>query len=40
MVGFNQQVLRTDMAGMPLEWVDYRQAVRAVLPRSGRLLLR
>ena len=28
MAGFNQQVLRTDMAGMPLEWVGYRQAVR------------
>ncbi len=26
--GYIQQVLRTDMAGMPLEWVDYRQAVR------------
>lgn len=23
-----QQVLRTDVAGMPLEWVDYREAVR------------
>lgn len=28
MRGLNQQVLRTDLAGMPLEWVDYRQAVR------------
>jgi 5-methylcytosine-specific restriction endonuclease McrA len=26
--GLNQQVLRTDVAGMPLEWVDYREAVR------------
>ncbi|CAN5349915.1 HNH endonuclease [soil metagenome] len=25
---FAQQVLRTDVAGMPLEWVDYREAVR------------
>jgi len=25
---FSQQVLRTDVAGMPLEWVDYRDAVR------------
>ena len=25
---FSQQVLRTDAAGMPLEWVDYRDAVR------------
>lgn len=24
----SQQVLRTDIAGMPLEWVDYRDAVR------------
>jgi hypothetical protein len=25
---FSQQVLRTDKAGMPLEWVNYREAVR------------
>jgi 5-methylcytosine-specific restriction endonuclease McrA len=25
---FSQQVLRTDAAGMPLEWIDYRDAVR------------
>jgi 5-methylcytosine-specific restriction endonuclease McrA len=25
---FSQQVLRTDVAGMPLEWIDYREAVR------------
>ena len=24
----NQQVLRTDVAGMPLEWIDYREAIR------------
>jgi 5-methylcytosine-specific restriction endonuclease McrA len=24
----SQQILRTDVAGMPLEWVDYREAVR------------
>jgi len=24
----NQQVLRTDVSGMPLEWIDYRGAVR------------
>lgn len=24
----SQQVLRTDVAGMPLEWIDYRDAVR------------
>jgi 5-methylcytosine-specific restriction endonuclease McrA len=25
---FSQQVLRTDVAGMPLEWIDYRDAIR------------
>lgn len=25
---FSQQVLRTDASGMPLEWIDYRAAVR------------
>lgn len=25
---FNQQVLRTDVAGMPLEWINYQDAVR------------
>jgi 5-methylcytosine-specific restriction endonuclease McrA len=28
MTDLQQQVLRTDLAGMPLEWVDYRQAVK------------
>jgi 5-methylcytosine-specific restriction endonuclease McrA len=28
MAYLSRQVLRTDLAGMPLEWVDYRQAVR------------
>jgi 5-methylcytosine-specific restriction endonuclease McrA len=28
MVPLSQQVLRTDLAGMPLEWVDYRSAAR------------
>ena len=28
MIGLDQPVLRTDAAGMPLEWIDYRQAVR------------
>ena len=27
-VDFSQQVLRTDVAGMPLEWIDYQDAVR------------
>ena len=24
----SQQILRTDISGMPLEWVDYREAAR------------
>lgn len=28
MITLAQQVLRTDVAGMPLEWIDYRDAVR------------
>lgn len=28
MEGLAQQVLRTDVAGMPLEWIDYQDAVR------------
>jgi 5-methylcytosine-specific restriction endonuclease McrA len=28
LVELSQQVLRTDIAGMPLEWIDYRDAVR------------
>ncbi|HEX7026077.1 MAG TPA: HNH endonuclease [Gammaproteobacteria bacterium] len=28
MYHFSQQVLRTDASGMPLEWIDYRTAVR------------
>ncbi|MCF1183854.1 HNH endonuclease [Marichromatium gracile] len=28
MLSLNQQVLRTDLAGMPLEWIDYRVAAR------------
>ena len=28
MVSLSQQVLRTDLAGLPLEWVDYRTAAR------------
>lgn len=27
-VNLNQEVLRTDVGGMPLEWIDYRDAVR------------
>ncbi len=26
--GLGQEVLRTDVAGVPLEWIDYREAVR------------
>src|SRR5256885_16717353 len=28
MYSLSQQVLRTDAAGMPLEWIDFREAVR------------
>jgi 5-methylcytosine-specific restriction endonuclease McrA len=28
LTGLNQQVLRTDVSGMPVEWIDYRDAVR------------
>lgn len=28
MVSLSQQILRTDLAGMPLEWVDYKAAAR------------
>lgn len=28
LIDLNQQVLRTDVSGMPLEWIDYRDAVR------------
>ncbi|AHK79294.1 HNH endonuclease [Ectothiorhodospira haloalkaliphila] len=28
MFEFTQQVLRTDASGMPMEWIDYQQAVR------------
>ena len=28
MVGLIQQILRTDAAGMPLEWIDFREAVK------------
>jgi 5-methylcytosine-specific restriction endonuclease McrA len=27
-LGLSQQILRTDASGMPLEWIDYRQAVK------------
>jgi 5-methylcytosine-specific restriction endonuclease McrA len=41
----DQQILRTDVAGMPLEWVDYRDAVRLyhtdqVAYECGRPLMR
>ncbi len=28
MLNLSQQILRTDASGMPLEWIDYRQAVK------------
>ena len=27
-IALSQQVLRTDASGMPLEWIDYKEAVR------------
>lgn len=35
MYGLDQQVLRVDVAGMPLEWIDYQEAVR--LHHLGRV---
>ena len=40
---FNQQILRTDAAGMPLDWVSYKEAARCyhlgqVLYSCGKLL--
>jgi hypothetical protein len=29
-----QQVLHTDVTGMPLEWIDYQQAVRLYYARE------
>ena len=29
-IGLQQQVLRTDVSGMPLEWIGYRDAVRLI----------
>lgn len=45
MLSLSQEVLRTDLAGMPLEWIDYRDAVRLyyneqVAYTCGRLLYR
>ncbi|WP_321529009.1 HNH endonuclease [Sedimenticola selenatireducens] len=45
MAGLHQLILRTDMAGMPLEWVDYRDAVRLhfldqIAYTCGRVLYR
>lgn len=42
---FDHQVLRTDAAGMPMDWIDYREAVRLycleqVFYTCGRLLYR
>ena len=28
MFSLQQQILRTDAAGMPLEWISYREAVK------------
>lgn len=45
MADLSQQILRTDIAGMPLEWIDYRDAVRLhftgqIAYRCGRVLFR
>ncbi|MEM7612426.1 MAG: HNH endonuclease [Pseudomonadota bacterium] len=34
-LSISQQVLRTDVAGMPLEWIDYREAAR--LHHTGQI---
>lgn len=43
MAALSQQILRTDVSGMPLEWIDYRDAVRLhftgqIAYRCGNLL--
>lgn len=45
MAGLHQLILRTDLAGMPLEWVNYRDAVRLhfldqIAYTCGRVLYR
>lgn len=45
MYGLEQQVLRTDVSGMPLEWINYQEAVRLyhleqVIYTCGTLLYR
>lgn len=45
MYGLEQQVLRTDVSGMPLEWINYQEAVRLyhleqVMYTCGTLLYR
>jgi 5-methylcytosine-specific restriction endonuclease McrA len=44
-ISLTQQILRTDVSGMPLEWIDYREAVRLYHTRQvayvcGSLLYR
>ena len=34
--GLSQLVLRTDIAGMPLEWIDYKEAARLYHQRACR----
>ncbi len=38
--GLNQPILRADVAGMPLEWVDYKEAARLYTMGQVALLLR
>lgn len=45
MIGLEHQILRTDISGMPLEWINYQEAVRLyyqeqVAYACGRLLYR
>lgn len=45
MIDLTQQILRTDIAGMPLGWIDYRDAVRLhiqdrIAYRCGEVLFR
>jgi len=39
MLPLNQQVLRTDVSGMPLEWIGYQEAVRLIVLGQVRYAL-
>lgn len=40
MYGLEQQVLHTDVTGMPLEWIDYPAGGAPLSRRTGGLYLR